>query len=465
MRGESKSLLTENEEFMRCIAFLRCAGLLAASLGAPLGSRAQAPAPYPVGRELPAFEAPASATAPLGDARPEPTGVLRLEDALAAALLRNPELAADAYEVRAREAALVQAAAIPSPTASLELEDVAGSGDFRGVESAQTTLLLGQLIELGGKRGARVDLATADRDLASWDYEVRRIDVLVQTAGAFVDVLAAQERYRLAGESRDMARSIQSAAALRLRAGIASPAEEIRAAVQVDIAEVESEHTEHELVTARQRLAATWSGEQARFERAEGDLERLPSIPSNEELAARLDASPSVARWRTELAQRDALRARARSHRVPDVTLHAGPRHFSGPGDTALVVGVSVPLPLWDRNRGAIAEAEHRVAKLAAEARGVRVRSVTDLETARVSLQASAEEAHLLRTRVLPGTARAVEALRRGYEQGRFAQTEVLEAGRARLAAGEQYLRALTEAHHSAQQIERLTGVPLEVRP
>ena len=66
---------------------------------------------------------------------------------------------------------------------------------------------------------------------------------------------------------------------------------------------------------------------------------------------------------------------------------------------------------------------------------------------------------------MLPGTERAVDVLRRGYESGRFAQIEVLDAERARLEAREQYLRALVEAHHSAQQIERLTGVPLEVRP
>lgn len=450
---------------MRCIAFLRCAALASVCLSVPFSSLAQAPAPYPVGREFPVFEAPASAQAHRPALPPEPTGVLRLEDALAAALLRNAELAADAFEVRAREAALMQAGARPNPTLSLELEDFAGSGPFRGVDSAQTTLLLGQLIELGGKRAARIGVATADRDLTSWDYEVRRIGVLVHTAAAFVDVLAAQERHRLAAEALELARSMQRVASLRLRAGIASPAEEIRAGVQVDVAEVEREHSEHELATARQVLAATWAGDEPRFERAEGDLERLPAVPSAGDLAQRLEASPSVARWRTELARRDALRARATSERVPDVTLRAGPRRLSGPEDTALVVGVSVPLPLWDRNRGAIAEAEHRVAKIAAEASAARIRSVTDLATARVGLQASSEEAELLRARVLPGTERAVEALRRGYESGRFGQLEVLEAERARLAAREQYLRALTEAHHSAQEIERLTGVPLEVRP
>ncbi len=450
---------------MRQPALVRLGGILAVVLAFPLLASAQAPTAYPVGREHPAFEAPASAAARSPELPPEPIGVLSLEDALAAALLRNPELAADAYEVRAREAALVQAHAHPNPTASLELEDFAGSGDFRGVDSAQTTLLLGQLIELGGKRAARIDLATADRDLASWDYEVRRIDVLVRTAAAFVDVLAAQERHRLAAEALELARSMLQVASLRMRSGIASPAEEIRAGVGVDIAEVEREHTEHELATTRQVLAAAWAGEQPGFERAEGDLERLPAVPTADTLSDRLEASPSVALWRTELARREALRARATSGRVPDVTLHAGPRRLSGPEDTALVVGVSVPLPLWDRSRGAITEAEHRVAKLAAEARAARVRSVTDLATARVGLQASSEEAELLRTRVLPGTERAVEALRRGYESGRFAQIEVLDAERARLAAREQYLRALVEAHHSAQQIERLTGVPLEVRP
>jgi len=75
------------------------------------------------------------------------------------------------------------------------------------------------------------------------------------------------------------------------------------------------------------------------------------------------------------------------------------------------------------------------------------------------------EEAELLRTRVLPGIERAVAEMRRGYERGRFAQIEVIEAERARFAASDQYLNALIEAHHSAQAIERLTGVPLEVRP
>jgi cobalt-zinc-cadmium efflux system outer membrane protein len=445
---------------------LRCAALVAgAVLGVPIPIRAQTPEPYPLGAGLPAFVAPAQAGAAPRAEPDEPTGVLQLREALALALLRNAALAADSYELRAREAALLQAGALPNPTLSLEVEDVAGSGDFSGVDQAQTTLLLGQLIELGGKRAARIEVAAAERDLAAWDYEVRRIDVFAGTTAAFVDVLAAQERLRLADEALELARSVQQVASLRKRAGLASPAEEIRAGVATDVAGVEREHTEHELETARQELAAFWSGEAPRFERAEGALEVLPQPPSPDEIEARLAASPSLALWQAELARRHARRAGAQSQRIPDLTVFAGPRRLSGPEDTALVAGVSLPLPLWNRNRGAIEESEHRVSKLAAEQRSARVLVATDLATARVALVAAVEESHLLRTRVLPGIQNAVDVMRRGYEQGRFAQIEVLDAERARVAAREQYLRALVEAHRSASEIERLTGAPLEVRP
>jgi len=444
----------------------QCAVVLATVLvGVPLALRAQAPEPYPLGDGLPAIVAPPDATAPAVPAPPEPGGVLQMRDALALVLLRNPELAADSHELRAREAALLQARALPNPTLSLEVEDVAGSGEFGGVEQAQTTLLLGQLIELGGKRAARTSLAAAERDLAAWDYELRRIDVLAGTAAAFVEVLAAQERLSLAEEALELAQAVERVASRRKQAGLASPAEEIRAGVAADVAGVEREHAEHELVTARQRLAAFWSGESPRFERAEGDLEALPQPPTEVALARRLEASPGLALWQAERSRRDALLARARSERVPDVTLFAGPRRLSGPEESALVAGVSLPLPLWNRQRGAIEEAAHRVAKLGAERRATRVSVATEVAAARVALVASLEESQLLRTRVLPGVERAVAVLRRGYEEGRFAQLEVFDAERARVAAREQYVRALVEAQRSAREIERLTGVPLEVAP
>jgi cobalt-zinc-cadmium efflux system outer membrane protein len=446
-------------------AALRWAAFVAAALFThPAASRAQAPTPYPLGGDLPAHAAPPHGAAPAGAPTDEPTGTLELRRALAAALLRNPDLAAESLELRAREAALLQAGSFPNPTLSIEVEDFAGTGEFGGTDEAQTTFQLGQLIELGGKRAARLGVAVAERDIAAWDYEIRRVDVFARTAGAFVNVLAAQERLELTEEALELAHEVKRVATRRRAAGLASPAEEIRAGVAADVAGVEREHAEHELLTARQGLAALWAGEQARFERAEGDLEALPGLLPAEDIDARLDASPAVVRWQAELSRREALHARAQSQRFPDLMLAGGPRRLSGADETAFVVGASLPLPLWNRGGAAVVETEQRLAKLRAEQRAARVRTAADLTTARVALEASVEEAQLLRDRVLPGIERSIAVIRRGYEQGRFAQIEILEAQRGRVAAREQYLRALVEAHQSAREIERLTGVPLEDR-
>lgn len=423
------------------------------------------PSPSPLGRTLPTFTAPAD---PASASLPEtvvPTGVLRLADALAAALLGSPALAARSYHLRAREAAVLQAGARPNPIVTTEVEDVLGSGDFAGVDEAQTTVRLGQLVELGGKRAARLRLAAAERALAGWDYETERIAVFTETADAFVEVLAAQDRLRLAEEALGLAREMHRVAQRRVAAGSASVAEEIRAGVAVETAAVEREHADHESETARMALAAQWGGTEARFARAEGSLSPLPEPPSLAVLQRRAAAAPDLARWDAERERSEAELASVRSARVPDVTIAAGPRHFNGPGDTALVLDATVPLPLWNRNQGAIAEARHRRAQAESEQRAAEVRVTTEIAKALTALRASAEEAALLEQRVLPGIERTVAVLRHDYESGRGAQLEILEALRARLEAHEQRLRALVEAHHAVLRIERLTGVPLEEEP
>jgi cobalt-zinc-cadmium efflux system outer membrane protein len=152
------------------------------------------PEPRPLGQHVPAFQATEERPAhPSRRPQPgEPTGVLTLRQALALARLRNPELASTAWEVRAGEARTLQAGLLPNPEVGVEVENFAGSGEFRGFDAAETTIALGQVIELGGKRLRRARVAALERDLAAWDYEATRLNVFTATAKAFVEVLGAQ---------------------------------------------------------------------------------------------------------------------------------------------------------------------------------------------------------------------------------------------------------------------------------
>src|SRR5947207_2938543 len=122
-------------------------------------------------------------------------GQVTLAQALALTLKQNPDLAAFSWDVRSAEARVLQARLRPNPELGMQSEDISGSRP--GFSYSQTTLQLSHLLELGGKRTARVREATFGRELAKLDYESKRLDILKKTAQAIVEVLSAEERGRV----------------------------------------------------------------------------------------------------------------------------------------------------------------------------------------------------------------------------------------------------------------------------
>ena len=269
--------------------------------------------------------------------------MLTLRQALALALARNPELAAFSWDVRIGEARMLQASLRPNPEVSLGEENVLGTGDYRAFRLAQTTLELSQLIELGGKRTARLKEASFSRDLAGWDYETHRLDVLTRTAEGFVEVLSLQQRLELAQETVRLAEDVAQAVGKRVAAAKTFTVEKTKSEVALASAQVERDQTERALVAARQRLAANWGTTQPKFERVEGNLEEMAPVPSQEQLLERLRQNPELARWATEIAQRQAALRVERSKAVPDITVGGGYRRLpdlageSGPNNDALL--------------------------------------------------------------------------------------------------------------------------------
>jgi outer membrane protein, heavy metal efflux system len=356
------------------------------------------PAPRPLGKDVQSFYPPPQPTAVSPVEPPgEPTGVLTLRQALALALLRNPELASAAWEVRAGEARTLQAGLLPNPEFEVEVENFAGSGEFRGFDAAETTLALSQVIELGGKRLRQVRVAALERDVAAWDYEAKRVDVFTMTTKAFVDVLSAQAKLALNEELVRLADQVLRTVAARVQAGQVTPIEETRARVALSTSRIALERAGRELQAARERLAAAWGSTAPAFDRVEGALERITPIPSAEHLARRISQNPDIARWVAELAQRHAAVELQEAQRIPNVTANGGVRRHNETHDTALVMLLSIPLPVFDRNQGAILEARYQLAKAGEELRTAEVRVLTDLAATYAELSSAFTEATTLR--------------------------------------------------------------------
>lgn len=412
------------------------------------------------GKNSSAYRTPVGPATDPAEPLPEPTGDLTLRNALALALLQNPELAAFSREIRAREAAMLQARLFPNPELSVTAANL-GNAVLKDLDGPQTTVSLSQLILLGGKRARGIEVAGLDRDLAAWDYETKRMDVLTRVAQVFVEVLRSQEGLVLANDLMALAERVVEAAAARVRAGKVSPVEETRARVTLASVKIEQAQAARGLEAARKRLGATWGSTTPRFETVHGKLDQVLLIPTLEGLIQRLTQNPDLARWATELAQRQAAIDLEESRAIPDLTVSLGVTQFTDSDDSALLAGVSIPLPVLNRNQGNIEAAHQRLTKAMEERRAAEVLVTTALNTAYESLAAAHAEVTTLRQEVLPGAESAFEAASRGYRLGKFGFLDVLDAQRTLFGAKAQYLRALASYHQAVAEVERLIGEPV----
>lgn len=392
----------------------------------------------------------------------EPNGVLSLQQAIALSLIKNPDLAAFSWEVRAQEAMEIQAGLIPNPVVDFTLEEFGGTGVTRGLDSAETTILVSQIIETAKKRSKRKNVAALGRSMAEWDYEAKRLDVFADTAKAFIDVLALQERVSLEAELAVLSEQISNTVTQRVEAGKVSPLEETKANVALTSNRIELERTRRELDAAKKRLAAFWASTLPTFTKVQGNLFDFEPPPDAERIRGMLLQNPDLARWVTEIKRRKAAVEMEKSKAVPDLTLGAGTQHFSEPGDTAFVVGLSIPLPVFDRNQGGIGEAVARLSKGYHENRSAEVRIRTAFAEACLSLAAEFEQASALKNEIVPGAQNAFDAATEGYRQGKFSYLDVLDAQRTFFEVRKQYIEVLADYHRTRADLDRLAGLKIE---
>ncbi len=399
---------------------------------------------------------------------------LTLRDAALLALQRNPELAAFIKETRALQGATLQAGLLPNPDLVIMAENAGnlpktdpspGRIGAKEVEQQDTTIRINQLIELGGKRAARVKAASLGEELAGQAYETRRLELIAQVANVFTDVLAGQEQLRLSEESQKLAQQVVSTVAGRVRAGKVPPIEETKVEVAFSTTEIALVQAQRDLAAARKRLALLWGSSSPQFNKALGDLESLVALPGFEVLAERVLASPMALRAAKNTEQRKALVELEQTRRIPNLTVIAGVINHSQTGGTTAVAGIAMPLQVFDRNQGNLREAYERVDKAMDEQTATDLRLKTELMQAYEALSAAQNEIRILRDDILPKARNAFEVTNKGYELGRFGFLEVLDAQRTLFQNQILYVRALANYQRMVNEIERLIAAPINGEP
>jgi cobalt-zinc-cadmium efflux system outer membrane protein len=388
----------------------------------------------------------------------EPSAPITLSKAGQRAIAANPRLAAASKEIDIAAGKRIQAGARPNPELSMELDNALGSGDFRGLRSAESTLELSQLFEFPGKRAARVAAGSGEADAAFWELEALRLDILSETGAAFFNVLAGQRRLQILDLQIAALDRLTPLLQRRVEAGASSPGEIARVNLASDLVRADRERARAALAVARRELAALMGADRPDFGAAVGDLSRVGKPPPFETILRSIDRLPQLVRWTAVRAQRDAELMLARLKSYPDLRAGVAWRHFNDTNDDAVRLGISVPLPVFDRNVGGIVEAEASRAKVDADRGTARVALILTLGRAYETLAGAVREIDILRSAANPNARKAVQAFESGYSQGRFTLLEVLDVQNSSTQAALRELEALTNFHTSVVTIEGLTG-------
>ena len=397
------------------------------------------------------------APVPAAPTSAQPMPAFTLDQAVLAAGGSAPANAAAAAGIEAAQAGRSVAGLRPNPTFQGQVENVVGSGPYRGLRSAETTVGVAIPIELGGKRSARVAVAGAQLSRAQLQAAIAEADIRVQVTQLYVEAVAAERRLATARDQARIAAEVLRGAGVRVQAGRASPLEQQRADVARINADANVERLTRLAEAARTNLARR-IGRPIDGALDVTLLDRLPAATFGPVAPPSAQGTLALAAADADLAIADAGIRLARANRVPDINVGPALRRLEATNDTAAVFAISIPIPVFNNGRAAIAQAT------AERTRADAVRRVTALDVEQAITDAEAEAANAAtsaRAAAGPALAAAQEAARIariGYREGKFGQLDLLDAERTLAETRVAAIDALANYQNSRARLERLTA-------
>lgn len=381
---------------------------------------------------------------------------LTLSEATAFALQANPEIAVVMRGREVESAQTLQAASRPNPTLSGQVQDLRSQNRI-------ASIILSQQLETAGKRDKRMAAADASLSMAEADIRITQAEISAKTYAAFYQVLAAQQAQALAQQLLKISTQSKESTAKRVLAGKVSPVEETKAKVAEAGLKIDLASASQQLVSAKQRLASLWakSLESNSHEDyiAVGELEQLNNSATLDDLTAQLADSPRLRKASLAITQKQALSAIEQSKQTPDLTVSLGAqRNEELGGTTQAIIGLSIPIPVFDKNQGNLQSARAREFQSIDEKTALENQLKTELADAYSRRQLQIEASNMYQQDILQGAQSAYEAARKGFEFGKFSFLEVLDAQRTLFQAKTQFIQTLVLARLAEADIQKILG-------
>lgn len=386
------------------------------------------------------------------------SGGVDLRTAIERALKGSPRIKSAESAAAASQGERTQAGLWSNPEIGVQAENIAGGGRYTGVDSAEITYGVSQVIEIGGKRSGRVAVAEQDMALSRYAQTAEFFAVTHDASVAYANAVAAQEMLALATEQKEVAEGLFKEVRERVDAAREPLIQKSKAQITVSTANFAHERAERELGHTKHVLSNLWGGHDDNFALAKEDFFSLTPPLTEAEAEKRMEQNPNLKRMESSYAKMQAKYELEKSNSIPDPRINLGVRDLRDTGDQAFVAGITIPIPVFNQNQGNIERARHEVSKAETDTQTVKLSMVSALHEALESQINAYRNADNLKTSILPSAEKAFTLSRQGYRAGKFPYLEVLDAQRTLFEVKEQYISALKEYHVAKAEVDRLTA-------
>lgn len=377
--------------------------------------------------------------------------LLTLDQALEMAERRHPQLAETRAWVEAASGRAQQAGAFPNPEAILGAQQIPIQS--YPVPDRQYVAGFGQTIPLGNRLSKAREAELLEREVRLRGLESVHRQLRKRVHGSFATALYQESAFQAQGRITAGLASVVAVTKSRLEAGDVIPQDVARSEMELARAEVELRRSESLRKQALIALSAAIGDPDLEVKSVEGNLDVAFEVPTLDSLAANLSSQPELQAAEAGVRVGKARIDLAKAERIPDVKVEALYHRLEISGQNTFDLGLSIPLPLFNRNEGQIREA--RSEALAAEAR---VRNTANelslnLRESYVALTAALDNLKTFRTQILPHAETVLKAAELRYASGDSALTDVLPVRRDWAAVHLSYLETLREVMQSWAEV------------
>ncbi len=386
-------------------------------------------------------------------------GALSLARAIRLAMEHNPDLRASGARKEAAAGRALQARAWPNP----ELEVFSQDMPVERSRMSQAKHMAGitQTIPYPGKKHADIEIGNADAAVGSAAWLMHRAGLVREVKIAYCHVQIAERMAAVTEDLLTVAQAAAAAAAKRSSAGEIPLQEQLRAEIQLEQTQAEKENASRETAEARLELSLLLGHSDI----LESNLTDQPNESIDPALTHRapsvwLDDHPAMVAARARRKQAVATLQRAGLDPLPDVKVGLAGGRDEAAEENLMELRFSLPLPLFDRNKGKQIESLAGVREADAEIAATEQRLIAEWRAATARYQAAAQQVTAHRDRILPKSEQALRLVLSGFESGKFGYIELLDMQRTTAESRMIYQKKLFELNSAQAEIESITQPP-----